>query len=68
MTKKMKKDELVTAEEAAEWLAISKATLWRMIRRGEIPVVRIAQRSIRLKVTDLENYIARNYGKIIEIR
>lgn len=64
----MKKDELLTVEEAADWLTISKPTIWRMIRRGEIPVVRIARRTIRLKLTDLENYIERNYGNITEIR
>ena len=64
----MKRDELVTVEEATGWLAISKSTLWRMIRRGEIPVVKMARRTIRLKLTDLENYIERNYGNITEIR
>lgn len=64
----MKTGELLTVEEAADWLAISKPTMWRMIRRGEIPVVRIARRTIRLKLTDLENYIERNYGNIAEIR
>ena len=64
----MRKDELLTIEEAAEWLAISKPTLWRMVRRGEIPVVRIAQRTIRIKLTDLDDYIERNYGRITEIR
>ena len=64
----MRKEELLTIEEAAEWLAISKPTLWRMVRRGEIPVVRIAQRTIRIKLTDLDDYIERNYGRITEIR
>lgn len=59
----MEKDELLTVEEAAEWLAVSKPTLWRMIRRGEIPVVRIAQRNIRIKLTDIEDYIAEHYNR-----
>ena len=63
----MKRDELLTVQEAADWLTISKPTLWRMIRRGEIPVVRIARRTIRLRLTDLENYIEKNYGNITEI-
>ena len=63
----MKNDELLTVEEAAEWLTISKPTIWRMIRRGEIPVVKIAKRSIRIKLTDLENYIEKHYGPITEI-
>ena len=63
----MKRDELLTVEEAADWLTISKPTLWRIIRRGDIPVVRIARRSLRIKMTDLENYIEKNYGRIREI-
>lgn len=63
----MDREELLTAEEAADWLTISKATIWRMVRRGEIPVVRISGRTIRIKLTDLESYIDRNYGRITEI-
>ena len=64
----MKREELLTVEEAADWLAISKPTLWRMIRRGEIPVVKIARRTIRIKLTDVENYIEKNHGKMMDIR
>jgi putative molybdopterin biosynthesis protein len=53
----MEKGELLTVEEAAEWLSISKPTIWRIIRRGEIPVVRIGQRTIRLRLEDLEKFI-----------
>jgi len=63
----MKNDELLTVEEAAEWLTISKPTLWRLIRSGEIPVVKIARRTIRLKLTDLENYIEKHSGPITDI-
>jgi len=64
----MKREELLTIEETADWLAISKPTLWRMIRRGEIPVVKIARRTIRIKLSDIENYIEQNYGKMRDIR
>lgn len=63
----MKKDELLTVQEAADWLTISRPTLWRMIRRGEIPVVRIARRTTRLRLTDLVNYIERHSGPITDI-
>jgi len=59
----MEKDELLTVDEAAEWLTISKPTLWRIIRRGEIPIVKIAQRTIRIKLTDIENYIEDHYRR-----
>ena len=63
----MAKDELLTVEEAADWLAISKPTLWRMIRRGEIPVVKIGKRTIRIKLSDIEDYIQANYGRMKDI-
>jgi len=59
----MHKDQLLTVDEAAEWLTVSKPTLWRMIRRGEIPVVKIAQRTIRIKLSDIEAYIDKNYTR-----
>ena len=64
----MERAELLTVDEAAEWLAISKPTLWRMIRRGEIPVVKIAQRTIRIKLTDIEDYIEDHYRRMTDIR
>ncbi len=57
----MDKDQLLTVDEAAEWLTVSKPTLWRMIRRGEIPVVKIAQRTMRIKLSDIEAYIDKHY-------
>jgi len=64
----MNREELLTVEGASDWLAISKPTLWRMIRRGEIPVVKIAQRTIRIKLSDVENYIEKHYGRMRDIR
>lgn len=63
----MMRDDLLTVEEAADWLVISKPTLWRMIRRGEIPVVKISQRTIRIKLTDIEDYIEKNYRRMTDI-
>lgn len=54
-------DELLTVDQAAKLLAISKPTLWRLLRRGELPVVKIAQRGTRLKRSDIEAYISRHY-------
>ena len=52
---------LITLLEAAMLLAISKSTLWRIIRRGELPVVKIAERSTRIKRSDLDAYVMRRY-------
>lgn len=54
-------DKLLTVDEAAKMLAISKPTLWRMIRAGELPVVKIAKRNTRIKQSDIEAYVSRHY-------
>ena len=47
---------LVTVEEAARRLALSRTTLYQQIRRGVIPSVRIGH-SRRIPVIDLERYV-----------
>jgi len=54
-------NELITLLEAAGLLGISKSTLWRIIRGGELPVVKIAERSTRIKRSDLDAYVMRRY-------
>lgn len=54
-------DELLTVDEAAKLLTVSKPTLWRMIRAGELPVVKIAKRNTRIKRSDIEAYISGHY-------
>ncbi|HEX75487.1 MAG TPA: helix-turn-helix domain-containing protein [Dehalococcoidia bacterium] len=54
-------DELLTVDQAARLLTISKPTVWRMIRAGELPVVKIAKRSRRIKRSDILAYISRHY-------
>ena len=47
---------LVTVEEAARRLALSRTTLYQQIRRGVIPSVRIGH-SRRIPVIDLERFV-----------
>ena len=54
-------DELLTLDEAARLLTISKPTLWRILRRGELPVVKVTERGTRIKRSDIEAYISRHY-------
>ena len=54
-------DQLLTLDEAAKLLTISKATLWRILRKGELPVVKITERGTRIKRSDIEAYISRHY-------
>ena len=49
---------LLTPKEAANFLAISTRTLSRIVKQGELPVVRVGG-SNRFTMPDLEAYIAR---------
>lgn len=49
---------LLTVEEAADALAISRTSLYVLLGKGEIPVVHIG-RSVRVPVDALSAYVAR---------
>ena len=49
---------LLTPKEAAGFLAISTRTLSRMVKQGELPVVRVCG-SNRFAMPDLEAYVGR---------
>jgi excisionase family DNA binding protein len=48
---------LLTAAEVAEDLRVSTMTVYRLIRRGELPAVRVG-RNYRVRLGDLEAYLA----------
>lgn len=50
-------DQLLTVDEVARSLTVSKTTLWRMLGRGELPVVKIGKRPVRVRRSDLDAYI-----------
>lgn len=49
-------DHLLTADEVAEMLRVSTMTVYRLIRRGELPAVRVG-RSYRVRGPDLDAYL-----------
>jgi excisionase family DNA binding protein len=50
---------LLTGKDVAHLLKISWSQAYKIMRRGELPVVHIG-RSIRVKPEDLENFITQN--------
>lgn len=48
---------LLRIDVATERLAVSRATLYRMVQRGEIPTVRIGT-AVRVPVSALERWLA----------
>ena len=53
---------LLTAAEVAERLRVSTMTVYRLIRRGELPAVRVG-RNYRVRASDLEDYLV---GQIVD--
>jgi excisionase family DNA binding protein len=47
---------LLTAAEVADQLRVSTMTIYRLIRRGELPAVRVG-RNYRVRGSDLEAYL-----------
>ena len=52
------RSKLLKCEEAASILGLSKGAFWARCRSGEIPHIRLSQRSYRVRVSDLETYLA----------
>lgn len=50
----------LTAQEAAERMRISKMTVYRLIKAGKLPAVRIG-RSYRVREEDLDRYLESSY-------
>ena len=50
----MPTDDYLTVAEAAIFLKVSQATIWRRISKGEIPAYRFGARRILLKRAELE--------------
>ena len=51
------KGALLRRKEAAAMLAVSLNTFLAMVDRGELPLVRIGVRSVRIRHSDIEAYI-----------
>ena len=50
----MPTDDYLTVAEAATFLKVSQATIWRRISKGEVPAYRFGARRILLKRAELE--------------
>jgi excisionase family DNA binding protein len=49
-------DQLLTAQEVADELRVSTMTVYRLIRRGELPAVRVG-RNYRVRASALTSYL-----------
>ena len=55
------KHDFLKAADAAKILKIGKSKLYQMMQRGDISIVRLC-RSVRIRVEDLEKFIADSVG------
>lgn len=53
--------ELLTVEDAAAIMRVSKMTVYRIIESGDLPHLRIG-RSFRIRKDDFENYLRAVYS------
>ncbi len=50
---------LITIRQAAERLSVSTKTIYRRIKDGSLPVVKISEKDYRIDERDLEAFIQR---------
>jgi excisionase family DNA binding protein len=50
----------LTVPEAAQELRIPRSRCYELIQRGELPAVRIGERSIRVNRLELEKFLLKN--------
>lgn len=66
----MSKNEirLLKIEQVMEILQLSRTTIYHMLDSGEIPFLKIGERSVRIKESDLNDYIESQKAKAAEKR
>jgi excisionase family DNA binding protein len=52
-------DQLLTAEQVAKRMAVSKQAVWELARESRIPVIRISDRRLRFHPEDVERWLDR---------
>lgn len=50
-------DELLKVSEASKYMKISKALLYQMINRKEIPHIRLSERRVVIKKIELDKWL-----------
>jgi excisionase family DNA binding protein len=53
-------DTWMRVPEAAAYFRVPRSRMYELIQSGELPAVRIGERSIRVNVRDVERFLAEN--------
>jgi excisionase family DNA binding protein len=60
VTKDLSKARFLTVQEVADLLRVSSMTVYRLIKAGDLPAVRVG-RSFRVAEADVDAYLASRY-------
>jgi excisionase family DNA binding protein len=60
MTESFAKARFLTVQEVAELMRVSSMTIYRLIKSGELPAVRVG-RSFRVRDVDVDAYLESRY-------
>jgi excisionase family DNA binding protein len=60
MAQSLSRSRFLTVNEVAELLRVSSMTIYRLIKDGDLPAVRIGK-SYRLREDDIDAYLAKRY-------
>lgn len=52
--------EWVKVPEAAEYFGVPRSRMYELIQKGELPAVRIGERSIRVNYREVEKFLREN--------
>lgn len=50
-------DQMLTVPEAAKYLRMSRAQVYLMIQQRKIPHIRLSERRVVIRVSDLEKWV-----------
>jgi excisionase family DNA binding protein len=56
-------DDILTVAEAAAYMRLSKAQLYKMITRHQVPHIRLGQKRVVIRRIDLEKWLEGNTQK-----
>ncbi len=60
MAQSFEKARLLTVQEVAQLMRVSSMTVYRLIRAGDLPAVRVG-RSFRVRDVDVDGYLQSRY-------
>lgn len=63
MAESFAKARYLTVQEVADLMRVSTMTVYRLIKSGELPAVRVG-RAFRLRDNDIDTYLAQSYTRV----